>query len=54
VNALERVTRVLERARFDGGWIDEDVARRVLLELGLTDDGERAISPSTSSELGHG
>jgi hypothetical protein len=46
--ALEQVTVVLERARIDGGWIDEDVARAVLEVLGLTEDGEkidRAVAP---------
>jgi hypothetical protein len=37
VTLLERVTAVLERARVAGGWTDEDVARDVLIELGLYD-----------------
>jgi hypothetical protein len=40
MTALERVTRVLERARVAGGWIDEDVAAAVLVALSLTDEGE--------------
>lgn len=30
---LERITSVLERARIAGGWDDEAVARRVLVEI---------------------
>lgn len=30
---LERITAVLERARIDGGWDDETVARAVLQEM---------------------
>ena len=39
MNALERVTAVLERARVAGGWIDDVVAAEVLKELGLDDNG---------------
>jgi hypothetical protein len=57
VNALERVTAVLERARVAGGWNDEHVAANVLQVLGLDEDGKPA-APSdtapTSSNLGHG
>lgn len=37
---LVRIAAILERARVAGGWIDEDVARAVLTELGLNDDGK--------------
>jgi hypothetical protein len=40
VNALQRVTAILERARVAGGWIDEEVAKAVLDALGLDEDGE--------------
>lgn len=30
MTTLERITRVLERARIDGGWDDENVALKVL------------------------
>lgn len=40
MTAVERVTALLERARIDGGWDDEAVARRVLEALGLDDDGK--------------
>ncbi len=56
MNALDRVTAILERARVAGGWIDEEVARQVLNELGLDNDGY-PIAPApehTSSEIGHG
>lgn len=57
MNALERVAAVLERARIDGGWTDEVVAHRVLIALGLDEDGKpvaSAASEPTSSNLGHG
>lgn len=42
MNALERITDILERSRIDGGWIDEDVAFLVLISLGLNEDGKPA------------
>lgn len=51
---LERITAILERARFAGGWIDENVAAQVLAELGLDDDGEPIDRAPTSPNLGHG
>lgn len=56
MNALERITALLERARVDGGWLDDAVAAAVLKELGLDDDGQpvQAEPAHTSSELGHG
>jgi hypothetical protein len=56
VNALERVTRILERARVAGGWLDDEVARLVLDELGLDNEGKPLPGELTytSSELGHG
>lgn len=39
MNALERVTFVLERMRVAGGWDDEAAAHQVLAALGLDDDG---------------
>jgi len=40
MTVLEQITAILERARVAGGWIDEDVARVVLAELGLDEDGK--------------
>lgn len=40
MTALDRVTRILERARIAGGWLDDEVARKVLDELGLDDEGK--------------
>lgn len=56
MTVLERVTRVLEIHRVNGGWIDEIAALAVLTELGLNEDGEPvATKPThTSSNLGHG
>lgn len=56
MTALDRVTAILERARVSGGWIDEDVARRVLTELGLDDSGDPLSRETshTSSDIGHG
>ncbi len=58
MNALERITAIVERARIDGGWMDEDVAANVLAELGLDEDGRLVETLGrdrpTSSELGHG
>jgi hypothetical protein len=51
---LERITRVLERARIDGGWLDDEVARAVLAEIGLDEDGEPIDKAPTSPNLGHG
>lgn len=51
---LERITAVLERARIDGGWIDDIVALAVLKELGLDENGDPVVSEPTSSEIGHG
>jgi hypothetical protein len=45
VTALERVSAVLERARIDGGWIDETVAAAVLAALGLDEDGQPVAPP---------
>jgi hypothetical protein len=39
MNALERVTAVLERARVAGGWLDDVVAAAVMAELGLDENG---------------
>lgn len=39
MNALDRITKVLRDARVGGGWLDENVAAKVLLTLGLDDDG---------------
>jgi hypothetical protein len=53
MSALERITAILERARVAGGWIDEDVAARILAELGLDDDGapvDRRSTPEPSSD----
>ena len=53
--ALERITAILEQARIDGGWVDDVVARAVLAELGLDDNGEPADETApTSPNLGHG
>lgn len=56
MTAVERVAAVLERARIEGGWIDEIVAHRVLIALDLDDDGKpvEPSAPPTSSNLGHG
>lgn len=56
MNALERISKLLHRARLAGGWSDEEVAAAVLAELGLDDDGKAVTSPPshTSSDLGHG
>lgn len=56
MNTLERLTKLLHRARMVGGWDDEEVAAAVLRDLGLDDDGKPVpAEPShTSSELGHG
>jgi hypothetical protein len=54
VTTLDRITAILERARIAGGWIDEDVAREVLKELGLDEYGEPVRLPPTSPNLGHG
>jgi hypothetical protein len=54
MNTLERITAILERARVAGGWIDQDVARVVLAELGLDEDGEPIDRAPTSPNLGHG
>lgn len=54
MNALERITHVLERARVAGGWLDEDVAAAVLAALGLDDEGKPVDRAPTSSNLGHG
>lgn len=56
MTALDRVTRILERARVAGGWLDDEVAREVLDELGLDDEGKlKPPEPEpTSSEIGHG
>jgi hypothetical protein len=54
MTVLERITGVLERARVAGGWIDEDVARQVLAEFGVDDDGEPIDRAPTSPNLGHG
>jgi hypothetical protein len=45
VTTLERITAILERARIDGGLIEEDVARAVLDALGLDEDGQPIIEP---------
>jgi hypothetical protein len=44
MNTLERIARILERARVAGGWLDEDVAKQVLAELGLDDDGKPEVA----------
>jgi hypothetical protein len=52
MTVLERITAILERARVGGGWIDEDVARAILSELGLDDDGkpiDEAPAPADGS-----
>ncbi len=54
MSLLERITAILERARVLGGWIDEDVARQVLAELELDDDGKPIDKAPTSANLGHG
>jgi hypothetical protein len=54
VTTLERITAILERARVAGGWDDQDVARAVLSELGLDDDGNPIDRAPTSPNLGHG
>lgn len=54
MTALNRVTRILERARVNGGWIDETVAAAVLEELNLDANGEPLVREPTSSNLGHG
>jgi hypothetical protein len=51
---LERITAILKQARSAGGWVDEDVARAVLAELGLDEDGEPIDREPTSPNLGHG
>ena len=54
MTALDRIAAVLHRARFKGGWDDEDVAAEVLKELGLDAYGERVEQVAMSSEIGHG
>lgn len=54
MTALQRIAAILEQARIAGGWVDEDVARAVLSELGLDDDGEPIDRAPTSPNLGHG
>jgi hypothetical protein len=56
MNTLERIARILERARVAGGWLDEVVAAAVLRELGLDDDGKAEVADTshTSSNLEHG
>lgn len=44
MNTLERITAILEQARIAGGWVDEDVARVVLGELGLDENGEGSVA----------
>lgn len=51
MNALDRVTSVLERARIDGGWTDEVVAHRVLIALGLDEDGNSAASQRLDADM---
>lgn len=50
MTAVERVTRILERARVAGGWIDEDVAVAVLVELGLDAETGTPVDPATSNK----
>jgi hypothetical protein len=59
-NVLDSIAAILHRARVDGGWSDEAVAHRVLVVLGLDENGRHIagvaacdIAP-TSSNLGHG
>lgn len=52
MTALERITAVLERVRVAGGWIDEDVARAVLTELGLNDDAKPVAPADEKPETG--
>lgn len=40
MNKLEEVTRIIERARIDGGWDDEIVAEKILDAMGLDENGE--------------
>jgi len=40
MNMLERITKLIHRARFDGGWDDEAVASKILDVLGLDENGE--------------
>lgn len=56
MNALERITEILERARVAGGWDDENVAWSVLAELDLDDNGkpvDRATSEDSPSFNNH-
>jgi hypothetical protein len=52
MTALERITALLEQARIAGGWIDEDVARAILSELGLDDDGKAIDHETDDAALG--
>jgi hypothetical protein len=49
MTALARVAGVLAQARVAGGWDDEAVARAVLAELGLGDDGYPVQPPADVS-----
>lgn len=50
MNAIDRVTEILRKARIAGGWIDEDVAQDVLRTLGLDDNGSVAGSVTPKAD----